>query len=36
MAIYLGEKLAMQTGQKIPHDLALKISKMLSHRKILS
>ena len=36
MAVYLGEKLAMQTGQTIPHELALKVSKMLSHRRVLS
>ena len=32
MAIYMGEKLAMLTNQKIPHKLALLVSKYLSHR----
>src|SRR5690349_4061807 len=35
MAVYLAEKLAMQTGQIIPHDLALKVSRMLSYKRPL-
>jgi hypothetical protein len=33
MAIYMGEKLAMVTGQMIPHYLAQNISNLLSHRR---
>ena len=31
MAIYMGEKLAMMTGQTIPHKLAMRVSDMFSH-----
>ena len=31
MAIYMAEKMAMMTGQTIPHRLAIRISDMLSH-----
>ena len=31
MSIYLGEKLAMTTGQKIPHHLAIRVSDYFSH-----
>lgn len=33
MGVYLGEKLAMMTNQKIPHKLALLVSRYLSHRR---
>jgi hypothetical protein len=33
LAVYLGEKLAMLTNQKIPHNLALLVSRYLSHRR---
>lgn len=36
MAVYLAEKLAMQTGQIIPHELALRVSRFLSHKRPLS
>jgi len=36
MAVYLAEKLAMQTGQQIPHELALRVSRMLSYKRPLS
>ena len=31
MAIYMAEKMAMMTGQVIPHHLAIRVSDMLSH-----
>ena len=36
MAVYLAEKLAMQTGQIIPHQIALKVGRMLSYKRPLS
>ena len=36
MAVYLDEKLAMQTGQVIPHEIALKVGRMLSYKRPLS
>jgi hypothetical protein len=32
LAVYLGEKLAMLTGQTISHEVALTVAKYLSHR----
>ena len=31
MAIYMGEKIAMVTGQTIPHQLAIRVSDLLSY-----
>jgi hypothetical protein len=31
MAIYMAEKLAMITGQQIPHALAIRVSDFLSY-----
>ena len=31
MAIYMGEKMAMLTGQMIPHNLAIRVSDLFSH-----
>ena len=33
LAIYMGEKLAMLTNQKISHKLALVVARYLSHRR---
>ena len=31
MAVYMGEKLAMVTGQMIPHHIAIRVSDLFSH-----
>ena len=32
LGVYLGEKMAMLTNQKISHELALRVASYLSHR----
>jgi len=32
----MGEKLAMLTGQQISHEVAIKVSDLLSYRRIIS